>query len=168
MPFSHKPAFVVESSLGKLSKWLRLAGLDTRFDPRVPPDFQRLRQWAESENRIVLTRTQRIFRFLPDCEGLLIQSDLPAMQMRQVLGHFRLRRCDLQPLSRCLRCNQLLRPIEKAHLPEDIPEYIRHTHEQFRICARCRRIYWPGTHSERALALMDSWFGQGDPAHRFT
>jgi len=158
MPCSLKPSFVAETSLGKLTKWLRLAGLDTRFDPQSPPDLQRLLQCAKSESRIVLTRTQRIFRVLPEHQGLLIQSDAPLVQVHQVLRHFRLRRNDLQPLSRCLRCNQLLEPIEKARLPGDIPEYIRYTHEQFQTCLRCRRIYWSGTHSGRALAMLNSWF----------
>jgi uncharacterized protein with PIN domain len=157
MPRSLKPAFVAESSLGKLAKWLRLAGLDTRFDP-LPPDFQRLHQWAKAEGRIVLTRTERVFRRLPEHQGLLIRSDTPVAQVQQVLRHFGLRRLDLEPLSRCIRCNQLLQSIEKGRLPGDIPEYIRFTHDQFRTCVRCRRIYWSGTHSARALAQLDSWF----------
>jgi uncharacterized protein with PIN domain len=157
MPCSLKPAFVAESSLGKLVKWLRLAGLDTRFDPLIP-DFQRLQHWAEAEGRTVLTRTQRIFCRLPEHHRLLIQSDLPVAQIRQVLSHFKLHRSDLEPLSRCICCNQLLQPIEKARLPGDIPEYIRFAHDQFRTCVRCRRIYWSGTHSARALAQLGRWF----------
>jgi uncharacterized protein with PIN domain len=154
---SPMPSFVADSSLGKLAKWLRLAGLDTRLDTKTP-ELQRLRHYARTEGRSVLTRTQRIIRYLAENQGLLIESDAPLCQVRQVLKHFDLERGDLRVLSRCTICNRLLQPTPKESLPADIPDYVRHRHDRFLTCGRCGRVYWPGTHSVRVLALIDGWF----------
>ena len=151
------PSFLAESSLGKLAKWLRLAGFDTIFDSTVP-NLKRLLRMAETEGRIVLTRTHSVSRRLTEEQGLFIASDAPLDQIRQVLRHFNLHREDLRLFTRCAICNQVLRPVQKEHLPGSVPDYVRQHYARFLTCGRCRRIYWPGTHSVRASALIDRWF----------
>jgi uncharacterized protein len=151
------PAFVAESTLGRLAKWLRLAGFDTRYD-RLPPAWRRLRGYAIAENRIVLTRTLRVAERLVAGQGLLIRFDAPMAQVRQVMKYFNVGRRDLKPLSRCSRCNQRLQSADQAHLQTGVPDFIRQRHERFLVCNQCGRIYWPGTHSARMEDLFDQWF----------
>ena len=151
---------MAESSLGKLARWLRLAGFDTRLDHAVP-DIERLHRMARQESRIVLTRTHRIIRHIEQGEGLFISSDIPLEQVRQVLGHFNLQLADLKPFSRCAICNQVLRAVPKSELPGTVPDYVRQHHNRFLACGRCRRVYWRGTHSARTSALIQQWFLPG-------
>lgn len=152
-----RPAFVAESTLGKLAKWLRLAGFDTLYDT-LPPDWQRLRAYADAEHRVVLSRTRRVIGRLKADQGLLIQFDAPIEQMRQVIRYFNIRRRDLRPLSRCSRCNNRLRPADETHIQNAVPDFVRQRHMRFMMCAQCGRIYWPGTHSSRMVDLFQRWF----------
>ncbi len=151
------PSFVAESTLGKLAKWLCLAGFDTHYDSNVP-DFHHLNRIALTQNRTVLTRTQTIIKKLAPPRGLFIRFDAPLDQVRQVLRHFNVRRSDLRPLSRCSRCNRALRQVDKASIQGAVPDFIWQRHVRFQICIQCRRIHWPGTHYARTLALIDRWF----------
>jgi uncharacterized protein len=152
-----KPAFVVESTLGKLAKWLRLAGFDTLYD-NPPPHWRRLRAYAEAENRVVLSRTHRVIERLKQEQVLLIQSDVPIEQVRQVINYFNIRPGDLAPLTRCSRCNSRLRPADGAHLQNAVPDFVRQHHVRFMMCVHCGRFYWPGTHSSRMADLFERWF----------
>jgi len=151
------PAFVAECTLGKLAKWLRLAGFDTLYDS-TPPDFRRLMRLGHPRNYVVLSRTQSVIRHLEATQGVLIQFDDPIDQVRQVIRHFNIRRSDLMPLSRCSYCNRLLRPANQESLQSAVPDYVRQRHERFRMCDQCQRVYWPGTHGARMLALIERWF----------
>jgi len=160
MPTQHHtnlPAFVVECTLGKLAKWLRLGGFDTLFDIR-PPDHRRLAKYAQTQNRLILSRTQKVIRHLETDKGLLIQFNAPIDQLRQVMRHFNIQRRDLRPLSRCSQCNYPLRAADQENLRGAVPDYIRQQHEKFLMCPQCHRVYWPGTHGARMLAFIDRWF----------
>jgi uncharacterized protein with PIN domain len=155
-----RPAFVAESTLGKLAKWLRLAGFDTLYDA-PPPDWRRLRARAEADNRVVLSRTRQVIGRLKAEQALLIRYDAPIDQVRQVIKYFHIRPGDLEPLSRCSRCNNRLRPADGADIQNAVPDYIRQHHVRFSMCAQCNRVYWPGTHSLRMASLFEHWFEVG-------
>jgi len=151
------PAFVAECTLGRLAKWLRLAGFDTLYDLKTP-ELQRLVRIAQSQNRFVLSRTLSVIRHLSDARGLLIAFNAPLEQMRQVIRHFKIQRKDLNPLSRCSRCNSELQAADIDHVQSAVPDFIRQSHGVFLMCPQCCRLYWSGSHSIRIEALIDSWF----------
>ena len=151
------PAFVADCTLGKLAKWLRLAGFDTLYDKK-PPDFWRIVKSAQSQDRFILSRTQRVIRHLKDTQGIFIESNDPVQQARQVIRYFNIQRTDLRPMSRCSRCNLELQAAEPEQIRSIAPDYIRQSHEKFQMCRRCLRLYWPGSHGNRIAAKIDSWF----------
>ena len=155
-----QPAFVTDSTLGRLAKWLRLAGFDTRYDP-LPPDWRRLGEYAAVEKRNVLTRTHRVMERFGAIPGLLIRFDSPIEQVRQVMRYFNISRNDLRPLSRCSRCNCGLQTADRSDFQDTVPDFIRLRHTRFLMCDQCGRIYWPGTHSARMTNLFERWF-EGD------
>jgi uncharacterized protein with PIN domain len=153
------PAFAAECTLGKLVKWLRLAGFDTLYDSISPPDLRRLTtRYGDTRNRWVLSRTQSVIRYLGATRGMIIKFNAPIEQVRQVIKYFDIRRSDLSPLSRCSYCNCLLQPPDQETLQCAVPDYIRQRHPRFLMCDQCHRVYWPGTHRVRMLARIDRWF----------
>jgi uncharacterized protein with PIN domain len=48
--------------------------------------------------------------------------------------------------SRCPVCNELLAEIDRETARSRVPAYVARTHETFRSCPACQRIYWRGTH----------------------
>lgn len=152
------PAFVAEYTLGKLTKWLRLAGFDTLYDS-TKPNFIRLRDVAWSQNRIVLTRTHKIIKQFEPSAAIFIKSNTPQDQIRQLFRILNLKHRDLQPFTRCIICNCTLLELKKERCLGVVPDYIWQMQDQFKKCNLCHRIYWPGTHSARINDLISTWFG---------
>lgn len=150
--------FVAESTLGRLCKWLRMAGFDTLYDRRVPEEA-RLLTVALHQDRMVLTRTRRIFSRLTSQHAVFIKYNNPREQIRQVIDTLGVQPEDLHPLTRCLACNAALVPCARESVQGRVPEYIGQTQQTYRICPECNRLYWPGSHARRCLEMIEGWFG---------
>ena len=139
--------FIVDHNVGKLAKWLRLMGYDTLFF-KGSSDSQMIAM-AMAENRVILTRDTQIMRRRVVANGrlkaILIQSDEPEQQMRQVMDTLRLD-CQFQPFSICLECNQPLVERSREQVKDQVPPYVFQTQSQYMECPACHRIYWRGTH----------------------
>jgi uncharacterized protein with PIN domain len=157
MEYSESLCFVADSTLGKLTKWLRLLGFDTRYDSRCP-DIHRLHA-DSSAGRLVLTRSRSVAENLSRDHVLFIKSDYPIEQMRQLIDELHLTANQIQVFSRCSICNTVLDYLEKTEAEGLVPDYIYQTQTTFKRCSGCQRIYWPGSHGSRWLALTSEWFG---------
>lgn len=61
------------------------------------------------------------------------------------------------PLTRCLKCNQLLMMTSKEEVKNKIPPGIFKTFENFQCCPGCGRVFWPGSHWQRMTDKLNSW-----------
>jgi len=141
------PKFIVDSNAGKLAKWLRIMGYDTRFFDGS--DDSHLVAIAQAEDRVILTRDTQIMKRRVVTRGqlkaILIQSDEPELQIYQVIDTLDLD-CRFRPFTICLECNQPLVERSKEQVKELVPPYVFQTQSQFMECPACHRIYWRGTH----------------------
>lgn len=149
------PCFAAEKTLGKLAKWLRLLGFDALYDPEISAEH--FAGMLEND-RILLTRTQRIKKQLASRKFIFIESDHLELQLTQVLRELDLKAADTRPFSRCLRCNVPIVAAQKEFLRGRVPDYIFETHDFFQQCPGCGRIYWPGSHARRSLEKIRSLF----------
>ena len=139
--------FVADANLGKLAKWLRIAGYDVLYSTNIDDDS--LIRIGLQDGRVVLTRDTHIPRRRVVANGelkvILIKYDKFQDQLQQVAQTLNL---DLKahPLSRCLRCNQPLVSTPKEKVKNMVPPYVFKTQSHFSQCPTCRRIYWQGTH----------------------
>lgn len=145
-PRPAQPCFVVDLNVGRLAKWLRVLGYDTLF-PRVGSDNDLVRI-ALREGRVLVTRDSGLAQRRAARLGQLrvvhiTDHDLPS-QLRQLVRDLKL--TGDGGFSRCVRCNEPLRPVAKQDVLERLPPYVCQTQEQFRECPQCRRLYWRGTH----------------------
>ena len=139
-------AFAAEKPLGKLAKWLRILGFDTIYEQEVPStDFKN----EKNRGRIYLTRRKGMRCPFPPVECLTILSDHVQEQLKEVVTTLCLRSEDIRPFSRCIRCNNLIEEVERSLVAAKVPDYVFETRNVFRICSRCDRIYWRGSHSKR-------------------
>lgn len=150
-------SFVAESTLGRLAKWLRLAGFFTAY-VSGKPQARRLVVQCRDDRCIILTRTQRVQRKLPPEQTLFIHANGPLDQARYVMRRLNLSYQNLSPLSICAECNVPLTSLAKSEIQHRLPDYIFRQHEQFYGCDACGRIYWPGSHAQRWMSLMRQWF----------
>lgn len=148
----NKYRFAVDSMLGKLAKWLRLLGYDTVYDPDL--DDRPLVELANREGRVLLTRDTRLATELR-CKAIyVVKSEVPEEQLREVVHHFGLD-VDSQFFSRCSLCNELVRPASRREVAGKVPNYVFSTEEEFFVCPRCGRIYWPGSHYQKAREYIE-------------
>ena len=145
--------FVADAMLGKLTKWLRVMGIDVMYDPDVI-DAQLL-QCAERQGRILLTRDGGLMRRRGPAQRLYIESDYYHEQVRQVVQAFRLAE-SIQMFSRCLQCNALLGAIAKQLVAARVPPYVYASQMTFKHCAICDHLYWGGTHRDNMLRQLQA------------
>ena len=141
------PRFIADHNVGKLAKWLRVMGYDTRFFDGS--DDSRMIATALAENRVILTRDTGIMKRRLVTSGrlkaVLIASDEPELQMKQVLRELGLN-IHYNPFILCLECNQPLVARSREQVKERVPPYVFKTQEQYMECPACHRIYWRGSH----------------------
>ncbi len=147
-----QPRFLCDAMLGSLCRWLRFFGLDSEYAGVEAADAE-VGARAEAEGRWLLTADRELAGRGP--RTMLVRSLNLEDQLVEVLGRLRLGvRPDLE-LSRCSHCNGPLVEQERDLVAEDVPPYVLENAERFKRCGRCRRIFWPGTHSEKILARME-------------
>lgn len=151
--------FAAETTLGKLAKWLRILGFDTLYEPDVT-DIVFVD--ARRKSRILLTRTERIRNRNTSQKLLFIKSNNPFEQLREVINTLGIVYEDTRPFSRCIRCNACIEHVDKDSVQGKVPDFIWGTHDTFRACSQCRRIYWPGSHMEQSHDLIMKLFDRYD------
>ena len=122
-------------------------GYDTLFFDGS--DDSRMIATALAEGRVILTKDTQIMRRRVVTQGqlkaILIKSDEPEQQMRQVIDTLNLD-CQFGPFTICLECNQPLLERSKEEVKELVPPHVFQTQNQYVECPTCHRIYWRGTH----------------------
>ena len=140
--------------LGRLAKWLRIFGYDTRYvqaNSKTP-----LATLLHAENRTLLTRCRET---LERCGGgVFIRSDHVQEQLRQLMEEKGIRWDPDTSFQRCPVCNERLRIADPDAVKGHVPEYVLFQHGlHLRRCPRCGRTYWRGTHPERMREQMKAW-----------
>jgi uncharacterized protein with PIN domain len=142
------PRFAAEKTLGRLTKWLRLLGFDTRYEFEL--SGKKFIETLEND-RILLTRTRRIQKQFASRKLIFVESGHLVQQLKQIFDELDIQAAQTRPFSRCLQCNALIEMVEKAVIWGRVPDYIFETHDRFQKCPECDRIYWPGSHTRRSL-----------------
>jgi uncharacterized protein with PIN domain len=140
---SSAPLLLADAMLGRLARWLRLVGYDTTY-ARDWSDH-RIAARARAEGRIVLTRDRELARRRGICCLLIERQDLEG-QLEEIWLALGPPPADMEP--RCPACNAPLRALADNEARRRVPPYVYRTHERFRHCAQCDRVYWRGSHWE--------------------
>jgi hypothetical protein len=109
---------------------------------------------ANQQERTLLTKDGHLLRE-KKVNGYLVRSQAWEDQLREVLDEFNLRD-QINPFSRCPKCNQLLEDVRKEQVAEHVPELVYQVQDQFYRCPGCQRVYWNGTHVERMTRKLES------------
>jgi uncharacterized protein with PIN domain len=154
--------FVVDHNVGRLAKWLRMVGFDTKFF--TGENDSDMVEMALAENRIILTRDTRIMerRVVADgrLKAILIESDRLEKQLAQVITVLGLYKSRFRPFTICLEDNEPLIGKTKDEVKDRVSPYVYQTQQQFVECPKCRRIYWRGTHWQAMSRQIEQSAGQ--------
>ena len=145
-------AFLVDTTLGKLLKWLRIMGFDVVLE--VGTRDRNFLDRGVREGRFVLSRKKNLLR--RDYRGtlLVIESDRVEEQIGEVLDRLGLQIIPEKVLSRCLSCNELLSQVPRQDAAGRVPPYVYETNQVFFSCPRCGSIFWPGTHRDKMIERL--------------
>jgi uncharacterized protein len=160
LPGDPPHAFACDVHLGTLARRLRLLGFDTWYANDVS-DTELLRVAIGGE-RVLLSRDRGLLCRRELVHAYLPRSDDPAIQVREVLARFALAPL-AAPLTRCVRCNGTLQPVDLDEVADEVPPRSRRAFDRFARCRGCGQIFWPGSHLD---ALDDVLALAGDGGRR--
>lgn len=144
-----EPRFVLDNHLGRLAAYLRMAG----FDSLYRNDWQdaELAAVSSGERRILLTMDRGLLKRSEITHGYLVRETNPRRQLEEVFRRFDLAGA-VKPFSRCLRCNTVLRAVDRESVADRLPPRLDAT--EFHQCPSCQRVYWPGSHYRRMDRIL--------------
>ncbi len=129
--------FLVDVMLGKLGRWMRMMGYDTKIASDELSDRE-LVDKAEREGRVIITRDTDIEKMNTEVKTVLLDTKNFEEQIKGVFD-----RLDLEPRfpedSRCPNCNGELEKIG----------------EESWICNSCSQRYWKGSHWKRIEEIKE-------------
>lgn len=139
-------AFLVDGTLGRLARSLRMAGFDTLSNRlwQVPDLLRTLAR----EPRVLLSRNLDLLKRRQVVFGRAIRAEAVTAQLREVLALFGIAALP-RALTRCLDCNGLLEPVAKSDILHRLEPLTIRYFEEFHRCRSCDRIYWAGSHVDR-------------------
>ena len=140
------PKFICDVHLGRLSKYMRMLGWDTLYSNQYSPD--EMIAISCQEKRIILSRNYQLTRHKKVTHSYWIQSSCPVEQIKDLINKLDLSN-KIIPLTRCLKCNQRLVPVEKKKIAHRLEALTAKYYNEFYVCPACDQIYWKGSHFER-------------------
>ena len=146
--------FAVDMNVGKLATLLRMAGFDTFYSNDISdPD---LIEVAVREKRILLSKDTDLLKRKEIVFGYLVREIHPEKQLAEIVHLFGIKE-QIKPLRRCLRCNGLLQPVDKQQIIGQLEPLTKKYYDSFRQCQGCRKIYWPGSHRDKMLKVLERY-----------
>ena len=148
-----RPRFIADVMLGKLAKWLRIAGFDVLYSNRFSDD--ELIALSNNEGRILLSLDSRLLVRKKVKNFIFMENQDLKGQIKQILNITHTRRLPF-PLCRCLSCNEILTDVPRESVRNQVPAYVFRTQSHFKLCPKCRKIFWSGTHRRSALKVLEN------------
>lgn len=145
------PRFVCDAMLGGLARWLRACGYEAEFEHGI--DDAALVARAAETGAILLSSDRPLFDRRPLHDGTVIGVFVPRHAPVLDQAAFVLRAFGLgvqEP--RCMRCGGALREVDRAEVAAEVPPRSLAAYQRFYRCARCRGVFWYGTHWARIEA----------------
>ena len=146
-----KTRFVADVMLGRLAKWLRIAGFDVLYSNKFTDD--ELIEISRREGRVLLSRDTRLLIRKPVKDFIFVDSEDIQKQIRMVFESMHISSLD-SLLGRCLSCNEALVETSKDSVRELVPAFVYSTQSRFKLCPACRKIFWAGTHRSAVVQTL--------------
>jgi uncharacterized protein with PIN domain/sulfur carrier protein ThiS len=146
-----KPKFVEDVHLGRLTKYLRMMGLDVLYKNDFNDD--EIVETSLNEKRAILTKDRGILKRNEVTHGYWVRNTKVEEQVKEILNRFNLHK-EKKEFSRCIECNELLKPVKKELIISQLPSIVVQSQSEFMLCPSCKKIYWKGTHYQRMLSFI--------------
>ena len=146
-----EPKFIPDVHLGKLARYLRMAGFDVLYKNNFTDND--LVKISLDEKRTILTRDRDLLKRNEVTHGYWVRNKTAEDQLKEVIERFQLKNL-INEFTRCLECNTLLNKVDKENVISQLPPKIKEWHNEFYECPGCKKIYWKGSHFERMTKII--------------
>ncbi len=146
------PCFFTEKYLWKLTRQLRLLGLNVFYD--VTLANKEILENIVVNKWILLTRSANQLKHAAITRGYCIRSDQPFQQTVEVIKRFDLRK-QLKPFTRCMLCNGNIINASKQEIEKRLESITLSYYHEFSKCADCAKVYWKGSHYFKLQTFVD-------------
>ena len=146
-----RTAFILDVNLGKLTRRLRLCGLDAMY--RNDYSDRDVVNISVHEKRTILTRDRRLLHHKEITHGYWVRDTHPDSQLKEVLSRFDLSR-QLNPFHRCIECNGEIQSVAKAIVLDRLEPLTKEHYQKFYRCVDCGKVYWKGSHYEHMVSRL--------------
>jgi len=138
--------FILDGMLGKLARWLRMMGHDTRYSTLL--DDSQLLKIAKEEKRVLLTRDLALYQqaIAKNLEAYYVAGTIEPDRLSELAQRFNIPLfIDLEK-SRCPKCNTKLQPAPKEKIANKVERNTLKHYDTFWECPNCGAVYWQGAH----------------------
>jgi len=137
--------FVLDVHLGKLARYLRMAGFDADYENDRSDEI--LAEISSKSGRILLTRDIGLLKRSNVSYGHFVRNIEAELQLSEIFEKYNLAFAD-RAFTRCMACNGMLERVDKTSIINRLkPDTIKYFNE-FYVCGSCAKLYWPGSHYE--------------------
>lgn len=144
-------SFIVDENVGKLASLLRTLGMDAVYYPGIKD--KEIASIAENQQRVVLSKDTNLFKRKQIIFGRYIRAVHPYEQLKEVIDFFGITG-SFSSFSRCLICNTKLDHVNKEMIVHRLKPKTKKYYNNFKICRKCDKIVWRGSHCEKMTCLM--------------
>ncbi len=155
--------FVADGMLGKLARWLRLAGHDVVYvgelDFGAGGEDKKLIEYANAKKRSLLTSDFELYKRSKKygVKSFLIRNNGVINQLLEISRFMGQKiKIDFEK-SRCPVCNGNLKVVGKKEVGGSVPEKVLKSHEVFWLCKKCGKAYWEGKHWKTIIDMASEY-----------
>ena len=135
--------YIADTNLGDIVRYMRILGFDLYYDSLL--STREIIEISKRENRVILTKSRKLLKFKDVTHGIFIRPGTTTEQIRRIIDYLDIKD-NIKPFSRCLRCNTLLKSVQKEKILDRIPPKTKEFCDEYVQCQSCDKIYWKGTH----------------------
>jgi uncharacterized protein with PIN domain len=144
--------FVCDSTMGKLARFLRMAGFDTAYVKEN--DSARVLALSKEENRLIVSRNSKYLELQLASSFYHLTADEPLDQFRKLVFDLQMQLDEKRFLTRCLHCNEPLEKIAAEKVSERLYDFVARTQPVIFVCPRCDKLYWHATHARAMITRL--------------
>jgi uncharacterized protein with PIN domain len=155
--------FIADGMLGKLARWLRMLGHDVQY--YRDSEDKKLLEMAQSEKRVLLTSDLELYHRAKThgAKAVFVEAGDGAAKLADLANLFGFRlEIDLS-ISRCPKCNEMIRAVSKEMVINQIPELTSRYYDEFWKCLGCGQVYWRGAHWKKIEKTLEEAKRKLDP-----
>jgi uncharacterized protein with PIN domain len=147
--------FILDGMLGKLTRWLRMMGHDSKYSTELSDS--ELLGIAQKEKSVLLTRDLSLYQLgiAKNAEAYYVEGITESDRLAELSDRFGILIAIDIAHSRCPKCNTQLTSVPKEEIAEKVEPNTLLYYKEFWNCSNCGAVYWQGAHWAKISVTLE-------------